>query len=150
MHKWDAPHKWGESAHFAGAKRPQNERFKSQKGDTPGGVVTINSQGTRMTGEDLHELLLTKWGRSYDVQFRRIADQLFFQVMWKYLEQASFPLSEEEYLDHLEAIATYLTGWGSVEQVTEAIAKTKERPHVGKAVSIPLDLGGRASEWLMS
>jgi hypothetical protein len=21
-------HKWGESAHFAGAKRPQNERFK--------------------------------------------------------------------------------------------------------------------------
>jgi hypothetical protein len=34
--KWEM-HKWGECAHFAGAKRPQNERFKRKmhKWDAP-------------------------------------------------------------------------------------------------------------------
>jgi hypothetical protein len=29
------------------------------------------------------------------------------------------------------------------------IAQTRDRPRLGKAVSIPLDLGERASEWLL-
>jgi hypothetical protein len=33
------------------------------------------------------------------------------QIMWKHLEQASFPLSEEEYLDKLDAVAYCLTAW---------------------------------------
>ncbi|MDJ0587628.1 DUF3067 family protein, partial [Microcystis sp. M49636_WE2] len=49
-----------------------------------------------MTGVDLQQLLLEKWGRSYDIQLRRIKDKVHVQVMWKYLEQASFPLSESE------------------------------------------------------
>ncbi len=69
--------------------------------------------------------------------------------MWKYLEQASFPLSEEEYFAHLDTIALYLNGWNGIEQVQTAIAQTRERPRLGKVVSIPLDLGDRASEWLL-
>ncbi len=45
-----------------------------------------------MTGVDLQQLLLEKWGRSYDIQLRRIKDKVHVQVMWKYLEQASFPI----------------------------------------------------------
>jgi hypothetical protein len=69
--------------------------------------------------------------------------------MWKYLEQASFPLSEVEYLEHLNTIATYITAWGGVEQVEQFIEQTRERPRLGKAVSIPIQLGERASEWLL-
>ena len=102
-----------------------------------------------MTGQDLHGLLLQKWGRSYDIQLRRTQGKIFVQVMWKYLEQASFPLTEAEYQAHLEAIATYLNAFGGTVQVQTFIEQTRDRPRLGKAVSIPLDLGERASEWII-
>lgn len=102
-----------------------------------------------MTGKDLRQLLLNKWGRSYDVQLRRTGGKVFLQVMWKYLEQASFPLSEAEYQAHLDNVASYLHEFGGVGQVQTFIAQTRDRPRLGKAVSIPLDLGERASEWLL-
>ncbi|MGF1460577.1 MAG: DUF3067 family protein [Leptolyngbyaceae cyanobacterium] len=102
-----------------------------------------------MTGTELHELIVSKWGYSFDVQFRRLQNQVFFQIMWRYLEQASFPLSEAEYFAHLDDIATYLVGWGQAEHIRQVIISTRERPRLGKAVSIPLDLGQRSSEWLL-
>ncbi|TFI55808.1 DUF3067 family protein [Mastigocladus laminosus UU774] len=102
-----------------------------------------------MTGQQLRQLLLEKWGRSYDVQLRRTQGKIFLQVMWKYLEQASFPLSEAEYQEHLESIANYLNYLGGTVQVQEFIQETRERPRLGKAVSIPLDLGERSTEWLI-
>lgn len=102
-----------------------------------------------MTGQELHQLILAKWGYSFDIQFRRLQDQIFLQVMWRYLEQASFPLSEEEYLRHLNEVATYLVGWGQADYVRQVISDTRERPRLGKAVSIPIDLGERSSEWLL-
>ena len=102
-----------------------------------------------MTGLELHELIVSKWGYSFDVQFRRLQDQLFLQVMWRYLEQASFPLTEEEYLAHLDEVATYLVGWGQADHIRQVIADTRDRPRLGKAVSIPLNLGERSSEWLL-
>lgn len=102
-----------------------------------------------ITGKELHQLLLDKWGKSYDIQLRRTKGKIFVQVMWKYLEQVSFPMTEVDYLAHLDAIATYINGFGGVETVKNYIDNTKERPRLGKAVSIPLDLGERASEWMV-
>lgn len=102
-----------------------------------------------MTGQELQELLVDKWGCSYDVQLRKLPRKVFFQVMWRYLEQASFPMSEGDYLAHLDEIAAYLNAWGAVGQIQSFIAQTNERPRQGKAVSIPVDLGSRASEWLL-
>lgn len=102
-----------------------------------------------MTGRDLHQILLTKWGRSYDMQLRRTQGKIFVQIMWKYLEQASFPLTEPEYMVRLDTVASYIQAWGSAAQVQQYIEQTRERPRLGKAVSIPIDLGDRASEWLL-
>ncbi|OLP19996.1 hypothetical protein BST81_02675 [Leptolyngbya sp. 'hensonii'] len=102
-----------------------------------------------MTGQDLQQLLLAKWGRSYGIQIRRIQGKIVIQIMWKYLEQASFPMSEAEYLDHLNAIARYLIAWDSIQQVRTFIEQTRDRPRLGKAVNIPLDLGERSSEWIL-
>ena len=74
---------------------------------------------------------------------------MFVQVMWKYLEQASFPMTEEQYQEHLNTVASYLHAWGAFEQVQTWIEQTQERPRLGKAVSIPIDLGERASEWIL-
>ncbi|MEM7727576.1 MAG: DUF3067 family protein [Cyanobacteria bacterium P01_A01_bin.45] len=102
-----------------------------------------------MTGKELHQLILNKWGRSFDVQLRRTQGKIFMQVMWKYLEQASFPLSESEYLEHLDNVAGYVGSLGGGKQVETYIKDTKERPRLGKAVSIPLDLGERSTEWFI-
>ena len=102
-----------------------------------------------MTGQELREIIITKWGYSYDVQMRKTPNKIYLQVMWKYQEQASFPLSEIDYLAHLDTIGCYLVAMGSVEQVQKFIDKTTERPRLGKAVSILLDLGDRTSEWIL-
>lgn len=102
-----------------------------------------------MTGQELRQILLDKWGHSYDVQLRRAQGKIFLQVMWKYLEQASFPLSESEYQEHLDSIANYLDALGGTGQVKTFINETRDRPRLGKAVSIPLDLGDRSSEWIL-
>ena len=102
-----------------------------------------------MTGQDLYALLTDKWGYSYDVQLRKLPRKIFFQVMWRYLEQASFPMSEAEYFAHLDEVAAYLNEWGAAEQIEAFIMQTNEKPRLGKAVSIPVDLGARASEWLL-
>lgn len=102
-----------------------------------------------MTGQELHQLLINKWGYSYDIQLRKMKGRFFVHIMWKYLEQASFPLTESEYFDHLNAIVSYLEAWGGISQVVDYIEQTRERPRLGKAVSIPLELGDRASEWIL-
>jgi Domain of unknown function (DUF3067) len=112
-------------------------------------MVSSNGILSIMTGEDLHQLLLSKWGRSFDVQIRRAQGKLFCQIMWKYLEQASFPMTQADYMAHLNEIASYITAWGSTAQVQKFIEQTRERPRLGKAVNIPIDLGERASEWLI-
>jgi hypothetical protein len=102
-----------------------------------------------MTGTELRELLRQKWGYSFDIQLRKVKGKILVQVMWRYLEQASFPLSETEYMEHLEAVTSYLNVWGAAEQVRAFILETREKPRLGKAVSVALDLGERASEWIL-
>eukprot|EP00271_Cylindrocystis_brebissonii_P010233 TRINITY_DN26368_c0_g1_i1.p1 TRINITY_DN26368_c0_g1~~TRINITY_DN26368_c0_g1_i1.p1 ORF type:complete len:212 (-),score=29.52 TRINITY_DN26368_c0_g1_i1:145-780(-) len=106
-------------------------------------------------GRDLAMLIRQKYGKSYDVQLIRkefMGRQLLaMNVMWKYREQKSFPLTEEEYMYHLDGIADNLRIWGAVSTVRSSLEKTKERPRIGKAVSIMLDVddnGGRAREWI--
>jgi hypothetical protein len=102
-----------------------------------------------MTGQELHELLLAKWGYSYDIQLRRTQGKVFVQVMWRYLEQASFPMTATEYREHLDAVAAYINGWSAAQHIVEYIQATRDRPRLGKVVSIPVPLGGRASEWMV-
>jgi hypothetical protein len=101
------------------------------------------------TGAELRQLIIAKWSYSYDVQLRKQPNKIYLQVMWRYLEQVSFPLSEDEYDAHLETIANYLNAMGGVQQVIDFIEVTKEKPRLGKAISIPLELGDRSSEWIL-
>lgn len=108
--------------------------------------------GTIVTANEFRQLLIEKWGKSYDVQLRRRGDRVLVLVMWKYLEQQSFPLSEADYLDQLESILVHLREWGVVERVQQEIWSTRQKPRIGQAVTIPInlsELGERASEWIL-
>jgi hypothetical protein len=102
-----------------------------------------------MTGLELRSLIVAKWDYSYDVQIRQVGGTIYVQIMWRYLEQASFPMSEDEYMAHLDTIGAYFAAWGADSQIREFVAATKEKPRLGKAISISIDLGDRASEWLL-
>ncbi|PZU96175.1 MAG: DUF3067 domain-containing protein [Pseudanabaena sp.] len=102
-----------------------------------------------MTGIELRQAIADKWDFSYDVQLRKTQGKIFLQVMWKYQEQQSFSMNEQEFIEHLNVIASYLSDWGVVEQVQKFIETTKEKPRLGKAVSIPLQIGERSLEWLL-
>ena len=54
--------------------------------------------------------------------------------------QRSFPLTEEEYLLHLDDIANTLKGWGAVSHIRSSLAKTKERPRIGKVNQFPCQI----------
>ena len=61
-----------------------------------------------LTAAELLSILRERWGASYDLQLHRRAGRLYLQVMWAYLEQQSFPLSEEDYLLRLEQLVEQL------------------------------------------
>ncbi|CAN1349028.1 hypothetical protein LINPERPRIM_LOCUS41682 [Linum perenne] len=115
----------------------------------------VGRDDSKFSGIDLATLIRNKYGRSYDVQLIKKEfmgkNFLAMNVMWKYTEQRSFPLTEEEYLLRLDDVANTLKCWGAVSHIRDSIAKLKERPRIGKAVSIFIDMdetGGRANEWI--
>lgn len=109
----------------------------------------------KFNGLDLANLIRKKYGRSYDVTLIKKEfmgrNLLAMNVMWKYREQRSFPLSEEEYLLRLDDVANTLKCWGAVAHVRNTLEKLKDRPRIGKAVSIFIDMdqtGARSDEWI--
>ncbi|KAJ4839443.1 hypothetical protein Tsubulata_025351 [Turnera subulata] len=136
----------------------------------------VGRDDSSFSGIDLATLIRQKYGRSYDVQLIKKEfmgrNLLALNVMWKYREQKgrtlllplilysllsilyvkrSFPLTEEEYILRLDDVANTLKCWGAVSHIRNSLAKLKERPRIGKAVSIFIDMdesGGRANEWI--
>lgn len=106
--------------------------------------------GEPLSAAELLDLLRRRWQASYDLQLVRRHGRVYVQVMWGYLEQQSFPLSPEQYAARLEEIALTLNGLGVSEQVRRWLATTRDRPRLGKALSLALELpSGRASEFLL-
>lgn len=115
----------------------------------------VGTDDSSFSGMDLATLIRNKYGRSYDVQLIKKEfmgrNLLALNVMWKYMEQRSFPLTEEEYILRLDDVANTLKCWGAVSHIRNSLEKSKERPRIGKAVSIFIDMdesGGRANEWI--
>ncbi|GJZ50485.1 notch 1 intracellular domain like protein isoform 1 [Tanacetum coccineum] len=96
----------------------------------------IGVDDSAFSGIDLATLIRKKYGRSYDVQLIKKEfmgkNFLAMNVMWKYMEQRSFPLTEEEYLLRLDDVANTLKCWGAVSHIRNSLEKLKERPRIGK------------------
>jgi hypothetical protein len=99
---------------------------------------------------ELLAVLRGRWQASYDLQLIVRRGRLYLQVMWGYLEQQSFPMTAEAYGLHLEELVATLNGLGVAEQVRQWLRTTRDRPRLGRALSLPLELPpGRSSEFLL-
>lgn len=106
--------------------------------------------GETLSADELVALLRQRWQASYDLQLVRRHGRLYCQVMWGYLEQQSFPLSAEAYRSRIEDLVATLNGLGVADQVRQWLTTTRDRPRLGKALSLALELpAGRASEFLL-
>jgi hypothetical protein len=95
-------------------------------------------------------LLRSRWRASYDLQLVQRRDRLYLQVMWAYLEQQSFPLTAEAYGERIEGLVGALNDLGVSEQVRHWLRTIRDRPRLGKALSLALDLPtGRSREFIL-
>ncbi len=101
--------------------------------------------------EEVLELLRSRWQASYDLQIVQRRGRLYLQVMWAYLEQQSFPLDASAYEARLRELLEVLNELGVEEQVRQWLRTTREKPRLGKAMSLALEpsKGGRTSEFLL-
>jgi hypothetical protein len=103
-----------------------------------------------LSREELLALLRSRWRASYDLQLVQRRGRLYLHVMWGYLEQQSFPLTPEAYAERLEELVGSINGLGVASQVRHWLQTTPDRPRLGKALSLPLELpAGRASEFVL-
>lgn len=116
----------------------------------------VLEQGEAATfgGAQLLQAIQSRYQRSYDVSLvqRKYLGKyiIALNIMWKYKEQKSFGLTEEEYMERLDGVAGALRAWGKVKQVKDQIASSKQGPRVGKAISIILDLDDETiREWFL-
>jgi hypothetical protein len=106
--------------------------------------------GAALSVSELLTLLRQRWQASYDLNVVRRRGRIYLHVMWGHLEQQSFPMSADAYNEKLAQIVTTLNGLDVAQQVRQWLLTTEDRPRMGKALSLPLELqAGRASEFLL-
>ncbi|MFN9621770.1 MAG: DUF3067 family protein [Cyanobacteriota bacterium] len=103
-----------------------------------------------LTATELMGLLRERWRASYDLRLVRRQGRLYFQVMWGHLEQQSFPLTPRSYGERLAEVAATLNDLGAAEQVRVWLQTTRDKPRMGRALSLALAIqGARATEFLL-
>jgi hypothetical protein len=109
-----------------------------------------DSPSRPLTSGEVLGILRDRWQASYDLQLIQRRGRLYLQVMWAYLEQQSFPLGPEAYEAKLEELVGTLNGLGVAEQVRDWLTTTSDKPRLGRAMGLPLELPPeRASEFLL-
>jgi len=72
----------------------------SMDGRTPANAARDGlNWGSDMTGAELRSMVLKRWGKLYDTRVCQRRDrfntlQMYLQVMWKFVGQKSFPMTE--------------------------------------------------------
>ena len=93
--------------------------------------------------------LIQRWGKKYDFRLFKRGKYLYFQMMWGFLGQKSFPLNEDDYKKAIADKLEILNRCGYSDQVREWIKKVNSRPRLGRAVSLQLEINERMKEFLI-
>lgn len=102
-----------------------------------------------LTVEEVIACLQQRWQASYDLQLVVRQGRLYLQVMWAYLEQQSFPMDETAYRNHLAEVLEVVNRLAQADAVRQWLASTRDRPRLGKALSLQLQGAERLEEFLL-
>ena len=99
--------------------------------------------------EELIDCLRQRWRATYDLQLVVRRQRLYLQVMWAYLEQQSFPMDEVTYRAHIAEVLDVVNRLGLAAEVRRWITTTRDKPRLGKALSLQLQAEGPAAQSLL-
>ena len=99
--------------------------------------------------EEVIGCLRQRWRATYALQLVVRRQRLYLQVMWAYLEQQSFPMDEVTYREHLAEVLDVVNRLGLAAEVRQWITTTRDKPRLGKALSLQLRAEGPAAENLL-
>ena len=99
--------------------------------------------------EEVIGCLRQRWRATYDLQLVVRRRRLYLQVMWAYLEQQSFPMDLEDYRQHLGEVLDVVNRLGLAGEVRQWLGSTRDKPRLGKALSLPLEATGPEAETLI-
>ena len=99
--------------------------------------------------DEVIHYLIHRWGKKYDFRLFKRGNYLYLQMMWGFLGQESFPLTEAEYRESLADKIEILNRGGYSEEVRIWLKTINSRPRLGKALSLQLDINERMKEFLI-
>ncbi|TGG96180.1 MAG: DUF3067 family protein [Aphanocapsa feldmannii 277cV] len=99
-----------------------------------------------LSGKEVIAILRERWSASYDLQLLQRNGRMYLQVMWAYLEQQTFPLSEADYRLGIERVVRAVNAMGQANMVRRWLRTSRDRPRVARALSLPLEPGTTASQ----
>ena len=99
--------------------------------------------------EEVIGCLRQRWRATYDLQLVVRRGRLYLHVMWAYLEQQSFPMDENSYRDHLAEVLDVVNRLGLAGEVRNWLLTTRDKPRLGKALSLQLQVEGPEAESLL-
>ncbi len=112
--------------------------------------ISIPRKGSQpLEVEEVMSFLQKRWGVTYELKLLVKGKSLFLQIMWRFLEQQSFPLSEEEYREELAKVVDVLNRLDQTSEVRAWLSFQNARPRVGRALSLPLKADGGLEEFLL-
>ena len=98
--------------------------------------------------DEVVHYLIHRWGKKYDFRLFKRGKSIYLQMMWGFLGQESFPLSEVEYKKSIADKIEILNRCGYSEEVREWLKKVNAKPRLGRAVSLQLNLNEKMKEFL--
>ena len=98
--------------------------------------------------DEVIHYLIHRGGKKYDFRLFRRGKFVYFQMMWGFLGQESFPLSEEEYKKSIADKIEILNRCGYSEEVRLWLMNVNAKPRLGRAVSLQLNLNEKMKEFL--
>ena len=99
--------------------------------------------------EEVIGFLQKRWGVTYELKLLVKGKSLFLQIMWGFLEQQSFHLSEEKYREELAKIIDVIHRLDQASEVRVWLLRQESKPRLGRALSLPLRADEGLEEFLL-
>ena len=99
--------------------------------------------------EEVVACLRRRWGVTYDLKLLIKRDRIYLQMMWGFLEQQSFPLDENTFRENLNRTLEIINRAGQSDFVRNWLENIQAKPRLGRAITLPLPIDQRMSEFVL-
>ncbi len=108
-----------------------------------------SSSSIPLEADEVVGCLRRRWGVTYDLKLLIKKDRIYLQMMWAFLEQQSFPLDEETYMENLNRTLEIINRAGQSDFVRNWLENIQAKPRLGRAINLPLPIDQRMSEFVL-